>query len=176
MSKEQSLWILQMSCKACSHKPQAQQLWLSIILNLHPTNQLDQDHTQYCTYSLRESLKKDKKKGNTNHVCVDYQRLNKLTVFDPEPMPTAEHLFQKLNGDKYFTRIDLSKGYWQVSIPEEDIPKTAFVTPDRSYKFLKMPFGMINSTATLKRAMKKLLHGLENVEFYWDDILASIGT
>ena len=104
-------------------------------------------------------------------MCVDYRKLNKLTVFDPEPMPTAEHLFQKLNGDKYFTRIDLSKGYWQISIPEEDIPKTAFVTPDGSYEFLKMPFGMINSAATLKRAMKKLLRGLDNVEFYWDDIL-----
>ena len=85
-------------------------------------------------YSLRESLKKDitdmmtmgviressspyaspvvvvKKKDNTNRICVDYRKLNKLTVFDPEPMPTAEQLFQKLNGDKYFTRIDLSKG------------------------------------------------------------------
>ena len=71
-----------------------------------------------------------KKKDNTNRICLGYRRLNKLTVFDPEPMPTAEHLFQKLNGDKYFTRIDSSKGYWQISIPEEDIPKTAFVTPD----------------------------------------------
>ena len=75
------------------------------------------------TCSLRESLKKDitdmmkmgviressspyaspvvvvKKKDNTNRICVDYRRLNKLTVFDPEPKPTAEHLFQKLNGD-----------------------------------------------------------------------------
>lgn len=151
-------------------------------------------------YSLRESLKKDitdmmkmgviressspyaspvvvvKKKDNTNRICVDYRKLNKLTVFDPEPMPTAEHLFQKLNGDKYFTRIDLSKGYWQISIPEEDIPKTAFLTPDGSYEFLKMPFGMINSAATLKRAMKKLLHGLDNVEFYWDDILVHTRT
>ena len=151
-------------------------------------------------YSLRVSLKKDitdmmtmgviresssqyaspvvvvKKKDNTNRVCVDYRKLNKLTVFDPEPMPTAEHLFQKLNGDKYFTRIDLSKGYWQISIPEDDIPKTAFVTPDGSYEFLKMPFGMINSAATLKRAMKKLLHGLDNVEFYWDDILVHTRT
>lgn len=151
-------------------------------------------------YSLRESLKKDitdmmkmgvirkssspyaspvvvvKKKDNTNRVCVDYRKLNKLTVFDPEPMPTAEYLFQKLNGDKYFTRIDLSKGYWQISIPEEDITKTAFVTPDGSYEFLKMPFGMINSAATLKRAMKKLLHGLDNVEFYWDDILVHTRT
>ncbi|PFX22149.1 RNA-directed DNA polymerase from mobile element jockey [Stylophora pistillata] len=86
-------------------------------------------------YSLRESLKKGvtnlmkmgviressspyaspvvvvKKKDNTNWICVDYRKLNKLSVFDPEPMPTAEHLFQKLSGDKYFTRIDLSKGY-----------------------------------------------------------------
>ena len=112
-----------------------------------------------------------KKKDNTNRICVDYRRLNKLTVFDPEPMPTAEHLFQKLNGDKCFTRIDLSKGYWQISIHEEDILKTAFVMPDGSYELLKMPFGMINSAVTLKRAMKKLLHGLDNIEFYWDDIL-----
>ena len=71
-------------------------------------------------YGMRESLRKDiadmikmgviressspyaspvvvvKKKDNTNRVCVDYRKLNKLTVFDPEPMPTAERVFQKL--------------------------------------------------------------------------------
>ena len=71
-----------------------------------------------------------KKKDNTNRICVDHRKLNKLTVFDPEPMPTAEQLFQKLNADKYLTRIDLSKDYWQISIPEEDIPKTTLVMPD----------------------------------------------
>ena len=98
-------------------------------------------------YSMRESLKKDiadmikmgviresdltyaspvvvvKKKDNTNRVCLDYRKLNKLTVIDPEPMPTAEHLFQKLSGDKFFAQTDLSKGYWQITIPEEDIPR-----------------------------------------------------
>jgi len=132
-------------------------------------------------YSMRESLKKDiddmlkmgviresnspyaspvvvvKKKDGSNRVCVDYRKLNKLTVFDPEPVPAAVDLFQKLNGDKFFSKIDLRKGYWQVTIPEVDIPKTAFVTPDGSYEFLKMPFGMVNSAATLKRGMKKLL-------------------
>ena len=146
-------------------------------------------------YSIRESLRRDiadmtkmgviressspyaspvvvvKKKDNTNRVCVDYRKLNKLTVFDPEPMPTAEHLFQELSGDKFYSKIDLSKGYWQITIPEEDIQKTAFVTPDGSYEFLKMPFGMINSAATLKRAMKKLLEDVANVDFYQDDIL-----
>lgn len=92
------------------------------------------------------------KKDNANCVCVDYRKLNKLTVFDPQPMPTAEHLFQKLSRDKVYSKIDLSEGYWQITISEEDIPKTAFVTPDGSYELLKMPFGMINSAATLKRA------------------------
>ena len=116
-------------------------------------------------YSTRESLKKNidiadmmkmgvirecdspyaspvvvvKKKDNTNRVCVDYRRLNKLTVIDPEPMPTTKHLFQRLSGDKFFTKIDPSKGCWQITIPEEDIPKTAFVTPDGSYEFVEMP-------------------------------------
>ena len=62
-----------------------------------------------------------KKKDNTNRVCVNYRKLNKLTVFDPEPMPTAGHLFQKLTGDKLYSKIDLSKGYWQIAIPEEDM-------------------------------------------------------
>ena len=114
------------------------------------------------------------KKDNTNRVCVDYRKLNKLTVIDPGPMPTAEHLFQKLSGDKFCTKIDLSKGYWQITIPEEDFPNTAFVTPNGSYEFL-MPFGMINSATTLKRAMKKLIENLDNVDFYWDDILVHSG-
>ena len=117
-----------------------------------------------------------KKKDNTNRVCVDYRKLNKLTVFDPEPMPNTEHLFQELSGDKFYSKIDLSKGYWQITIPEEDIQKTPFVTPDGSYEFLKMPFVMINSAATLKRAMKKLLEDLVDVDFYWDDILVHIRT
>ena len=91
-------------------------------------------------------------------------------------MPTAEHLFQKLSGDKFCSKIDLSKGYWQIAIPEEDIPKTAFVTPDGSHEFLKMPFGMINSAATLKRAMKKLIEDLDYIDFYWDDILVHTRT
>ena len=112
-----------------------------------------------------------KKKDGSNRVCVDYRRLNKLTVFDPEPMVTAVDLFQKLSGDKFFTRIDLSKGYWQIPVAEEDISKTAFVTPDGRYEFLRMPFGLVNSGATLMRALRKLLQGMDHVHNYVDDIL-----
>ena len=97
-------------------------------------------------------------------------------MFHPKPMPAVVELFQKLNGDRFFSKTDLCKGYWQITILEVDIPKTAFVTPDGSYEFLKMPFGMVNFAATLKRGMKKLLKGMKNVEFYWDDILVHTRT
>ena len=56
-------------------------------------------------------------------------------------------------------------------LAEEDVHKTAFSLPDGSYKVLRMPFGMVNSSATLMRAMRILLEGIENVEHVVDDIL-----
>ena len=112
-----------------------------------------------------------KKPDGSNRICIDYRKLNRITVFDPEPMIKADDLFQKLSGDKYFTKLDLSKGYWQIPVRKEDISKTAFVTPDGHYEFIKMPFGMVNSGATLVRGMRKLLGNLKGVDNYIDDIL-----
>ncbi|GFO35436.1 Zinc finger protein [Plakobranchus ocellatus] len=63
------------------------------------------------------------------------------------------------------------KGYWQIPVRKKDIPKTAFVTMHCHYEFLRMPFGMMNSWATLTRAVKKLLCGMDNVVNYIDDVL-----
>ena len=112
-----------------------------------------------------------KKKDGSNRICVDYRKLNKLTVADPEPMSTAGDLFQRFGKSRYFSKIDLSKGYWQVPVAAEDVPKTAFVTPDGCYEFLRMPFGMKNSGATLVRGMRQLLSGMEHVDSYIDDLI-----
>ena len=112
-----------------------------------------------------------KKPDGSDRICIDFRKINKITLFDPEPMPNPEDLFRQLSSSKFFTKIDLSKGYWQIKVKEEDIPKTAFITPDGTYECLRMPFGMVNSGATLKRGMKKLLSDLPNVVYYWDDLL-----
>ena len=112
-----------------------------------------------------------RKKDGTNRVCVDFRKLNRITEFDPTPMPTAEDIFQKMSKAKYLTKLDLSKGYWQIPVAAKDIPKTAFVTPDGLYEFVKMPFGMMNSGATLVRAIRKLLEDLDEADSYVDDII-----
>ena len=64
---------------------------------------------------------------------------------------------------KYLSKIDLTNGYWQIPVAPEDVYKTAFVTPDGQYEFLRMPFGMVNGGATLVRGLKKVLKGLSGV-------------
>ena len=112
-----------------------------------------------------------KKKNGSDRICVDYRKLNKLTVADPEPMTTAEDLFPGLGKRKYHSKIDLSKAYGQIPVAEEDIEKTVFITPDGTYDFLKMSFGMKNSGATLVRGMRKILAGMNNVDSYIDDLI-----
>ena len=111
-----------------------------------------------------------KKKDGSNRVCVDCRKLKKITEVDPEPITTAEDLFCRLSGKKCLSKIDLTKGYWQIPVAP-DVYKTAFVTPDGQYEFLQMPFGMVNLAATLVRGSKKVLEGLSGVGSYIDDIV-----
>ena len=57
-----------------------------------------------------------KKKDNTNRFCIDFHTLNKVTVFDAEPMPNMEEIFTKIAGHKYISKLDLIKGYWQIPL------------------------------------------------------------
>ena len=51
-----------------------------------------------------------------------------MTEFDAEPMPNMEEIINRKSGHKYFTKMDLSKGYWQVGLTERSKPLTAFET------------------------------------------------
>lgn len=111
------------------------------------------------------------KKDGSYRFCVDFRSLNKITVFDAEPMPNVDAMFSKLAGHAYFSRLDLSKGYWQVPLSVESRPKTAFQTPLGLFQFTKMPFGLVTAPATFCRLMRLVRQDLSNVENFIDDIL-----
>ena len=69
-----------------------------------------------------------KKKGGNLLMCIDYQSLNEVTIKNKYPLPRIDDLFDQLKGAKYFSKIDLRLGYYQLKIWLGDIPKTTFVT------------------------------------------------
>lgn len=112
-----------------------------------------------------------KKKDQTFRFCIDLRSLNRITMFDAEPMPNIEDLFSKLAGHKYFSRLDLSKGYWQVPLSANSKHKTAFQAPNGLFQFRVMAFGLVSAPATFSRLMRKLLKGMEDLDNFLDDIL-----
>lgn len=67
-----------------------------------------------------------RKRDGTNRFCIDFCKLNKVVLFDPEPLPSAENPMVKVAEGRIFTKLDLSKGFWQIPIPTEERCKTAF--------------------------------------------------
>ena len=112
-----------------------------------------------------------KKADQSIRFCIDFRNLNKLTVFDAKPIPNPDEIYSKLANCKYFTKIDLSKGYWQTKLTEKSREKTAFGTPDGLYQFKKLPFGLVTAPANFSRMMRLLLKELKGIDNFIDDIL-----
>ena len=106
-------------------------------------------------------------------MCVDYRALNKVTIKNKYLIPLAAKLFNRLSKAKYFTKLDLRSGYWQVRAAEGDKAKTTCVTRYGSFEFLVMPFGFTNAPATFCNLMNDVLFDFLDsfVVVYLDDIV-----
>ena len=110
------------------------------------------------------------KLNGTKRLCIDYRRLNKVTVQQNWPIPRIQDILDRLSGSIWFSALDLKSGYWQVKMHPDSIEKTAFSTPDGHFEFLRLPFGLKNAPADFSRIMQMTLGEFKFVEIYLDDI------
>ena len=113
------------------------------------------------------------KKDGTMRFCVDYRRLNAVTVRDSYPLPRMDECIDSLGDATVFTTLDCNSGYWQVEVAEEDRDKTTFASHCGLYRFIRMPFGLKNAPATFQRAVDIILSRVkwETALVYLDDVI-----
>lgn len=114
-----------------------------------------------------------RKKDGSWRFCVDYRGLNSVTVKDAHPLPRTDDTLDALSGASMFSTMDLSSGYWQVQLDQQDKEKTAFTTSRALYQFKVMPMGLVNAPPTFQHLMQLVLQGLSwrTCLVYLDDIL-----
>jgi hypothetical protein len=114
-----------------------------------------------------------KKPDGSIRVCVDFRKVNNLTIKDAYPLPKIEDIFSKLVNGKYYTSLDLASGYYNVRMDKDSQKYTAFATQWGFFEYTRMAMGLCNSGATFSRLMAKVLDGYLDLFtlVYLDDIL-----
>ena len=115
-----------------------------------------------------------RKKDGSLHFCIDFRKLNSLTVKDSHPLPCICETLESLAGASHYSTFDMNSGFWQVPMDEESKQYTAFTLGSMGlYECESMPFGLCNAPPTFQRLMQNFLGEL-NLTYcliYLDDVI-----
>ena len=106
-------------------------------------------------------------------LCIDFRKLNAISIRDSFPLPRVEEALQAVQAAVWFSSFNLAQGYLEMVMEEGDIEKTAFRAGSRGiYEFTCMPFGLTNVGASFCRLMEMCIGDQKYVTllFYVDDI------
>ena len=113
--------------------------------------------------------------------CIDFRKLNEITVKDAFPLPIIADTIESLGSAKFFSSLDMGNAFWQVPLEEMSKQTTAFAEDGELWEWQRMPFGLCNATATFQRLMANVLAPITNkygnlVLCYVDDIIIATRT
>ena len=90
-----------------------------------------------------------RKKDGSLHFCINFRRLNALTIKDSHPLPCICETLESLARAAHYSTFDLNSGFWQVPMDDASKQYTAFTLGSMGlYECESMPFGLCNAPPT----------------------------
>lgn len=119
-----------------------------------------------------------KKSDGSFRLCADLRKINLKTLPDNFPIPNMSEMIDLLSGAKYFSSLDLTSGFHQMSMHPSHAHLTAIATEAGHFQFKRMPFGLKNASASFQRLMSIVLSGLSHMQIavYIDDVIIASNT
>ncbi|XP_061711331.1 uncharacterized protein K02A2.6-like isoform X1 [Cydia pomonella] len=104
-------------------------------------------------------------------ICADYKTtLNPYLLVDRYPLPKIEDVLVNLNGNMYFSKIDLSQAYNQVEL--DDSKRYTVINTHRGlFQYNRLVYGLSSSVGIFQRIMMNLLGNIPNVQIFLDDVI-----
>lgn len=114
------------------------------------------------------------KKNGDLRLCTDFRWLNARTVKDAHPLPHQEDCLAALGGNVFFSTMDLTSGFYNVPLHEDDKTYTAFASPVGLHEYNRLPQGLSNSPASFMRMMMKIFgdQNFMSLLCYLDDLMS----
>ena len=117
-----------------------------------------------------------KKRNGSIRICVDMRQVNRAVIKDVYPIPQMEDVMSRLHQSAVYSVFDFKDAYHQVELHPSSKDLTAFITHEGLFRYVRCPFGLTSSGPAFQGIMKDILHGIEGVEVYLDDIVVHAAT
>ena len=114
-----------------------------------------------------------KKKDGSISICIDYRKLNEVTLPDSYPLPRVQDCLDALQGSRWFSTLDCTQGHFKLQTHPDNMNKTAFVCEKGLFAFKVLPKGFINLWATYQRTIESIMAPFQYGKclIYLDDVI-----
>ena len=112
-----------------------------------------------------------KKSNGDLRICLDPRSLNQAIRRQHYKIPTREEVMAQFAEATIFTKLDASKGFWQVQLDEVSSYKCTFNTPFGRFRYLRLPFGISSAPEVYHKIGHEIFEGISGVDTSMDDII-----
>lgn len=109
-------------------------------------------------------------------LCIDMRQLNKAILRETHPLPTIEEIRWRMNGAKYFSRLDIKDAFHQLQLDDESKHLTTFITHRGLFRYKRLVFGISCAPEMFQKILEQILADCENTVNFIDDIVVTGGS